>query len=101
MPVYERGGQTSEDMFIGYKEAVDSVLTVGEPTFRDLLKLLTKKGETKAGLSGCYIRLRHFGKTFGLTMLRIVEPGKYSSGNEITDRVQTFLSECAKIQQFV
>lgn len=51
-----------EDFFDAYWSLCDE--TLGLPTVRDLVKLLTKRGETKAGLSTTYIQFRYVGLVF-------------------------------------
>lgn len=43
-------------MFRAYKDDVTESLTIGNPTFSDIVKLQSKQGQTKAGLSTYYIR---------------------------------------------
>lgn len=101
IPVYERGGSTSEELFKAYKESVDTDLLVGEPTFRDMLKLLSKRGEMKAGLSTYYIRMRDFGKNFCLMMNRILEIENLRAQESVTLRIAELLEQWNDIRQFI
>ena len=71
LPIYDRGGQATKDLYAAYKRSFDD--TLGLPTFRDLVKLLTKRGETKAGLSTYYIRFRYVGRVFECMLGRLAE----------------------------
>ena len=62
LPIYERGGQTINDLHVAYTDSFEQ--TVGFATFRDIVRLLTKRGEAKCGLSTYYIRFRYVGKLF-------------------------------------
>ena len=59
MPFYERGGKFIKSLNKAYNDTFDENVRVGKPTFTKLIKLLTKKGESKAGLSTYYINLRY------------------------------------------
>ena len=77
LPIFCRGGQSVEDLFHAYKSSCDE--TLGLPTFRDLVKSLTKRGETKAGLSTYYIRFRYVGLVFERMLGRLAEMPYISS----------------------
>lgn len=73
LPVYERGGQSFESMFDAYKAAFEGEERIGYDTFVDILKLLTTRGESKAGLSTYYVKFRHLRDVFFAMLKRIPE----------------------------
>ena len=77
LPVYERGGISVKDLFGTYKECcVDNETNkqhVGYYTFCSIVKLMTKRGESKAGLSTYYISLRYGTSIFDKMMDRVSE----------------------------
>lgn len=101
MPVYERGANTCEELFSTYKASMNEALTVGEPKFRDILKLLTKRGQTKAGLSTYYIRMRDFSKIFVRMMHRIKEIVSANANGAILEEHSRLLEKWSNIQQFI
>lgn len=66
-----------------------------------MLKLLTKRGKTKAGLSTYYIRMRDFGATFQKMMKRIVEIFDVDNQGGALAKVNLLLEERSNIEQFV
>ena len=57
LPVYEQGGKALAGVFKIYKDALlEGEDPVEEPTFNDIVKLLTMCGESKDGLSTYYIK---------------------------------------------
>ena len=57
-----------------YKDTLpEGEYPVGEPTFKDILKLLTMHGASKSGLSTYYIKFRHDKTVFDAMLDRIVE----------------------------
>ena len=85
LPVYDRGGHSIIGLFKQYKEDVGEEDAIGEDTFTTLIKLLTKKGEAKAGLSAYYTRFRHACATFDeiFDFLESMEEVKELDGIEI------------------
>lgn len=71
IPIYERGGKSVESLYEAYKKSFPKKDVIGRDTFTDLGKLLTKRGESKAGLSTYYIQLRYSGKILVEMMKRI------------------------------
>mmetsp|Transcript_27310 Transcript_27310/g.39559 ORF Transcript_27310/g.39559 Transcript_27310/m.39559 type:complete len:194 (-) Transcript_27310:94-675(-) len=51
MPVYERGGKSIKSLLEAYRVAFVEDERVGEHTFAEITRLLTKRGESKCGLS--------------------------------------------------
>lgn len=101
MPVYERGAQTAEELFQAYKDAVAESLTVGNPTFKDIVKLLTKRGQTKAGLSTYFIRMRDMGNTFISMLHRVQFILKDIDDKTHVEYANQLIHEWKNIQQFV
>lgn len=64
MPLYERGGKSVERLFEAYKSVHPENQRIGRILFIDIVKLLTKRGESKAGLSTYYINLRYASSVF-------------------------------------
>ena len=62
LPVYERGEQTETDLYKAYTDTFEC--TLGFPTFKYLIKLLTKGDRTKYGQSSYFIRFRYMGQLF-------------------------------------
>ena len=72
MHVYDRGEHSFEYLLNTYINAYPNVdERVGKHTFHDLIKLMTKCGEAKAGLSTYYIRFRNASKIFVEMMDRL------------------------------
>jgi hypothetical protein len=71
LPVYERGGLSFESMFEAYKAAFEDWERLGSDTFQDIVKLLTSRGESKAGLSTYYVKFRHLRDVFFAMLKRI------------------------------
>lgn len=102
MPVYERGGKTKESLFQSYKNAYpDPLLQIGKPTFYEILKLITKRGETKAGLSTYYIRLRYSSKIFFSMLGRLRELQCFDDVSLIAARTKELGEEWDQLQQFM
>jgi len=64
MPVYERGGKNIESINEAYNNTFAEGERVGRDIFVELTQLLTKKSESKAGLSTYYINLRNSASIF-------------------------------------
>ena len=104
MSVYERGGKSMESIFEAYSNTFeDKDERVGRDTFIELLKLLTKKGESKAGLSTYYINLRYHSKIF-VEMMKRVSCFAYASSDEqeaVKEDADEVIKEWKKIQMFL
>ena len=85
LPVCDRGGHSIDGLFKQYKEDVGEENAIGRDSFTTLIKLLTKKGEAKAGLSAYYTRFRHACATFEeiFNFLESMEEVKALDGIEI------------------
>jgi hypothetical protein len=102
LPVYERGGTAIRDLFNTYVNAFPEKETrVGEPTFRDVVKLITKRGESKAGLSTFYIKLRYASQTFSLMLRRLQELACFEDNSVIVDGAKTLATEWEEHFQFL
>ena len=102
MCVYERGGRSGDNLVDAYTNAVPSDERVGRQTFRDMIKLLTKRGETKEGLSTYYILFRYSSNTFVLMMKRLDELGCFfRNQSELQGCVQKLVEEWKCIEQFL
>ena len=67
-----------------------------------MIKLLTKRGETKAGLSTYYIRFRYSSNTFVLMMKRLDELGCFfRNQSELQRHVQKLVGDWKCIEQFL
>lgn len=62
--MYERGGKSIECLNAAFNDAYSSEDKVGMNLFTAIVKLLTKRGESKADLSTYYIQLRGSAKVF-------------------------------------
>ena len=62
VPVYETGGKSQINVYDNYKLLTPKEVQLERTTFLDVIKLLTKRGEAKAGLSTHYTSFRHSGK---------------------------------------
>ena len=71
LPVYERGGKSIKSLTEAYNNSFIASERVGKHTFSLLLNLLTKRGESKAGLSTYYINLRYCSRVFSNMMKRL------------------------------
>lgn len=104
MPVYERGGQNLKKMFRTYKEvfAEDTVKLIGRDLFCDVAKLLTKRGEAKAGLSTYYINFRYRSQIFNKMLNRLMkneyeEPAR----EEIKAKLKQIAKEWTEIGEYL
>ena len=92
LPVYKTESKSQINVYDNYKFLTPKEYQLGRTTFLDVTKLLTKRGEAKAGLSTYYTSFRHSGKEFldlilRLTMFEI----------EIDNDLQEFISNVKKI----
>ena len=71
LPIYERGGIPIKSFFLSYKQGTHQGLRVGRALFFDIMKILTKHGESKSGLSTYYISIRHALSIFVKMMKRV------------------------------
>ena len=72
MYVFDSGGYSRDYLLNKYMtEYPNAGHRVGKHTFQDLITLLTKRGEAKAGLSTYYIRFRSASKIFVEMMERL------------------------------
>ena len=75
---------------------------VGRDTFVELTKILTKKRESKAGLSTYYINLRYSASTF-TQMMKRASYFAYADSDEqraVKKEADTLIEEWKKIQMF-
>ena len=104
IPVYERGGKSIESIFDAYCSTFQNQKErVGRDTFFELIKLLTKKGESKAGLSTYYINLRYSSKTF-VEMMKRVSCFAYMNPDEqraLKVQADELIEEWKKMQMFL
>lgn len=98
--VSEREGKTCDELFLAYKSAVDSSLTVGNPTFKDILKLLIKLGEVKAGISTYFIRMRDTGRAFTAMIVRVQELLCADKNQKLRKQAKRFITEWKSIERF-
>ena len=103
MPFYERGGKSIESLLEAYREAFVEDKRVGAHTFAEIMRLLTKRGESKCGLSTYYIHFRYFGSVFRRMMNRVQELNFTSEGhsNFVKDTVANLIEEWGDIEMFV
>lgn len=100
--VYEWGGRTVDGLVEAYVKAVPTEECVGRQTFRDMIKLMTKRGETKAGVSTYYIRFRYSSNTFVMMMKRLDELEILSIiMSEVQSGVKNIVEEWKNIEQFL
>jgi hypothetical protein len=71
MPVYDCGGRSFEALDATYKSIVDNDECVRCDMFIDIVKLLTKRGESKCSLSTYYIYLCYCSSIFLKMMMQI------------------------------
>jgi len=103
MPVYERSGKNIESINEAYNNTFAEGERVGRDTFVELTKLLTKKGESKAGLSTYYINLRYSASIF-TQMMKRVSCFAYAGSDEqraVKKEADTLIEEWKKIQMFL
>lgn len=104
MPVYERGGLPLKRLYATYKEAFkdEDVALIGRDLFFDVAKLLTKRGEAKAGLSTYYINFRYRSQVF-VKMLQRMLSAAYPEDvkAEIVTKVNQLVTEWSRIGDFV
>ena len=103
MPVYKRGGKSIESINDAYNIIFSEGERVGRNTFVELTKLLTKKGESKAGLSVYYINLRYSASIF-TQMMKRVSCFAFASFDEqrfANKEAETLIEEWKKMQMFL
>ena len=100
VPVYERGGKTKEDLYKAYK-GVTGDSSIGRDTFYDLLVLLSKKGEAKAGLSVYYMNMRYYNEVFQRMMKRVNCFSLKEGSQDVGDQVNGLLEKWRAIYQFI
>ena len=71
LPIYYRGGKNVRTLHDAYATSLKT--TIGLKTFQDVVKLLTKRGEKKAGLSTYYIRFISLSQVFEGMLQRLAE----------------------------
>ena len=82
--------------------AVDQEKQVGRQTFNDMIKLLTKRGETKAGLSTYYIRMRYASNLFVSMMKRVCNlDSSVNNKDEIQCKDEELIHEWKIHEQFI
>lgn len=103
MPVYERGGKSIRSLNDSYNASFDKDHRVGRDTFFHIAKFLTKRGESKAGLSTYYIQLRYSGNIFTRMMTRLLdfEYRNIQGKREVTEQCKSLLKEWKDVQMFV
>lgn len=103
MPVYERGGKSVESIYGAYQNVYPDTFRVGVHTFSDLVKLLTKRGESKAGISTYYIQFRYCGKIFSEMVTRILDfPFScVQDAANIKTELQMCLHKWSELEQFL
>ena len=69
--VYETEGKAKTGLYDNFQFSTPKVEQVVRPTYFDVLKLLTKRGETKAELSTYYMSFRCYSKLFEDLLLRL------------------------------
>ena len=103
LPVYERGGKSIESLNEAYSTVYRKEERVDIHLFVDIVKLITKRGEAKVGLSTYYINFRYCSSVFVKIMKRILE--FEFSDNEvfknIRRKVKHLQEEWERIQLFV
>jgi len=74
LPVYERGGKSIESLNEVYSTVYRKEELVGIHLFVDIVKVITNRGEAKAGLSTYYTiqNMGTHGSITGKTMTRII-----------------------------
>lgn len=103
MPVYERGGKSIRALNKSYNDTFDKDKRVGQHLFFDLMKFMTRRGESKAGLSTYYIQLRYSGSVFIRMVKRVVE-FEFTNADEkkeVKERSSNLLKEWEEVQMFV
>ena len=90
LPIYERGGKYIDDLHKNYIDSVSNENALGYKTFQDIVKLLTKRGEAKAGLSAHFIRFQYIGRVFEDMLSRLCEFQYLSTkfGNQVKGKVK-------------
>ena len=71
LPIYDRDGENGRTLNAAYATSFKN--TIGLKTFQDVVKLLTKRGEKKAGLSTYYIRFISLSQVFEGMLQRLAE----------------------------
>mmetsp|Transcript_21013 Transcript_21013/g.29472 ORF Transcript_21013/g.29472 Transcript_21013/m.29472 type:complete len:980 (-) Transcript_21013:30-2969(-) len=102
-PVYERGGKSIESLNEAYNNVYNKDERVGMNTFTEIVKLLTKRGESKAGLSTYYIQLRYCGNVFVRMMKRVADFRfiDMETLNMVKEKTKLFLKEWSSIEMFL
>ena len=102
MSVYQRVGMPIKDLHQAFQDSTNSQDRVGFYTFSQITKLLTKRGEAKAGLSTYYIQFRHCGSTFQ-AMIKAFTNMAFQVGHKakVKEEAYQLLEEWRSIELFV
>lgn len=103
LPVYERGGRSIKALKKSYDDSFDKEDRVGWHTFLSLIQLLTRRGESKAGLSTYYIQLRYSASVFVRMMKRIMdfEYTTTEQKNEVKEKCTNLVKDWEEIQMYI
>lgn len=102
MPVYERGGKSVRTLFETYHTSFEANIRIGRHLFSDITKLLTKRGQAKAGLSTYFTYFRFCGEIFAQMLHRISELNVPESLKEdVESRFEAISNEWSDIESFV
>jgi hypothetical protein len=94
MPVFLRGSYSFKSLFQTFRLAFPSKEEhCGEPTFHDIVLLLTMKGKGTTGLSNYYTRLRDVTVVFVLLLFRIQEMHVMNENYDIPTELGTLEDE--------
>ena len=94
LPVYQRGGIPVDSLFKFYKLGHGIEEQLGKSSFVETLKLITQRGEAKAGLSIYYIHFRHCNTIFNDMMKHVAVVLKdHQEGIEVQKDVNKLLDQ--------
>ena len=100
--VYIGGDKTLNSLFDAYKTLFSNGQHIGKPTFRDVVHLLTKCGEIKAGLSTYYIQFCYSSTIFIKMLQHIIKQIDFIQGTEdINFKAKHLVKVWNEIEQFL
>lgn len=104
LPVYQRGGKNAKKLFKEYaKSQMEHGETfLGRHSFNELVKFLSKKGETKTGLSTYYVKLAHAFDNLG-KMLEKIDSIAQAHSMELSeaDKATKMTKESGELKDFL
>jgi hypothetical protein len=103
LPVYQRGGKSLDNLFAEYKTSQQNISQpyLGEKSFVELTKMMTKKGQSKTGLSTYYVKLSHAFNVFNDMLRRLTRMDNVSSLEWLKSETKMLREDCDTRKDFL